>query len=129
MNELLAHAGLPPLPSPDGASLAELYVMVAEDKISPRRASVLAYISHLMLRSIAALDAHPQIIFDLPRPRHDAPPDPDDTEIPAAIAHNAGPLADHVASTTASNHSTSNPSDPPDPWDGWRPPQDPFAKD
>jgi hypothetical protein len=74
-------------------SLAELYVLLAKDKIAPRRAAVLAYINNLMLRTLPAIEQAPQIIFDLPRPRHEVPTDSDGTEIPAAIAHNAGPLA------------------------------------
>jgi len=34
-------------------SLAELYILVAQDRISPRRAAVLAYVSSLLLRSLA----------------------------------------------------------------------------
>ena len=34
-------------------SLSELYILVVQDRISPRRASVLAYVSSLLLRSLA----------------------------------------------------------------------------
>ncbi len=106
-------------------SLGELYVLLAEDKISPRRAAVLAYINNLMLRTLPAIErGSTQIIFDLPRPRNTEPADASVTEIPAAIAHNAGPLADHQPRTTQpTNNTSTNPSDPPDPWDGYRPPK------
>jgi hypothetical protein len=38
-------------------SLGNLYRLLAEDQISPRRAAVLAYISSLLLRSLPAIDA------------------------------------------------------------------------
>lgn len=37
-------------------SLGALYVLLAEGRISPRRASVLAYISSLLLRTLPAID-------------------------------------------------------------------------
>jgi len=33
-------------------SLAELYILLAQDRVSPRRAAVLAYLSSLLLRSL-----------------------------------------------------------------------------
>jgi hypothetical protein len=60
-------------------SLGELYRLLAEDKIAPRRAAVLAYISNLLLRTLPAIDhetygdpdAAPVIIVDGPRPIRD----------------------------------------------------------
>src|SRR5713226_1312912 len=37
-------------------SLGALYTLLAQGRISPRRASVLAYISNLLLRSVTAID-------------------------------------------------------------------------
>ena len=37
-------------------SLSALYMLLAQDRISPRRAAVLAYISSLLLRSLDAID-------------------------------------------------------------------------
>ena len=37
-------------------SLAELYRLLAEDKIAPRRAAVLAYINNLLLRTLPAIN-------------------------------------------------------------------------
>jgi hypothetical protein len=37
-------------------SLGALYTLAAQGRISPRRASVLAYISSLLLRSLTAID-------------------------------------------------------------------------
>jgi hypothetical protein len=56
-------------------SLGELYALLSQNRISPRRASVLAYISSLLLRTLPGLQKEesaehdsPQFIFDLPRP-------------------------------------------------------------
>ena len=40
-------------------SLAALYTLLAQGRISPRRASVLAYISSLLIRSLTAIDNDP----------------------------------------------------------------------
>ena len=40
-------------------SLSTLYVLLASDVISPRRAAVLAYISSLLLRTLPAIDTDP----------------------------------------------------------------------
>ena len=61
--------------------LARLLLLLAQDKISTRRAAVLAYITNQLLRTLPALakeqNAEPtQIIFDMPGPdrtEHDAP--------------------------------------------------------
>jgi hypothetical protein len=63
-------------------SLGELYKLLAEDKIAPRRAAVLAYISNLLLRTLPAIDReingdddHVTIIMDGPRPDRSQEPD------------------------------------------------------
>jgi hypothetical protein len=61
--------------------LARLLTLVTKGRISPRRASVLAYITNQLLHSHRAIiletkadDDEPQeIIFDLPRPKRDWP--------------------------------------------------------
>jgi hypothetical protein len=52
-------------------SLGTLYRLLAQGRISPRRASVLAYISNLLLRSLTAIDndRHP----NAGRPGHNSP--------------------------------------------------------
>ncbi len=61
-------------------SLGELYKQLADNKIAPRRAAVLAYISNLLLRTLPAMDREsgeedfPQVILDLPRPIRDEHP-------------------------------------------------------
>jgi hypothetical protein len=55
-------------------SLGELYKLQARNKISPRRAAVMAYTCNLLLRTLPAIDQeieHQPIIFDLPRPNRD----------------------------------------------------------
>lgn len=56
--------------------LAKLALLVVKDRISSRRAAVLAYITSQLLRTLSAIhreeeSAPPQIIFDAPRPQHD----------------------------------------------------------
>ncbi len=63
--------------------LARLLLLLAENKISPRRAAVLAYITNQLLRTLPAIDRElnpkedpnepAQIIFDAPRPERDFP--------------------------------------------------------
>src|ERR1700738_3538575 len=49
--------------------LSRLLILTSQDRVSPRRAAVIAYICNLLLRSIhKAEDEPPQIIFDAPRP-------------------------------------------------------------
>ena len=58
--------------------LARLLLLLAQDRISPRKAAVLAYITNQLLRTLPAIDRElnpkedpdqpPQIIFDAPRP-------------------------------------------------------------
>jgi hypothetical protein len=56
--------------------LARLVVQVAKGRVSPRRASVLGYLTNQLLHSHRAMDKESendseQIIFDLPRPKRD----------------------------------------------------------
>src|SRR5260370_34758055 len=61
-------------------SLGELYKLQARNKISPRRAAVMAYTCNLLLRTLPAIehelnppnDEPQQIIFAMPRPNPDA---------------------------------------------------------
>jgi hypothetical protein len=65
--------------------LARLLLLLAENKISPRRAAVLAYITNQLLRTLPAIDRElnpkedpnepVQIIFDAPRPNRSVQPD------------------------------------------------------
>ncbi|MBZ5527807.1 MAG: hypothetical protein LAN71_07905 [Acidobacteriia bacterium] len=61
-------------------SLSHLYRNLADNRISPRRAAVLAYISNLLLRTLPAIEQEldpdaasgaPTIIWDIPRPPRD----------------------------------------------------------
>jgi hypothetical protein len=54
-------------------SLGELYKLQAHNKITPRRAAVMAYTCNLLLRTLPAIqqeiDSHPRrIIIDMPEP-------------------------------------------------------------
>ena len=66
-------------------SLAELYRLLAQDRITPRRAAVLAYISNLLLRTLTAMDREANPPYDesnppqsdftgIPRPSQNEPP-------------------------------------------------------
>ena len=77
-------------------SLGELYKLQARNKITPRRAAVMAYTASLLLRTLPAIEhetnpaasEHQRIIIDMPRPDRDWPdPDPD----PAPPTHHAPP--------------------------------------
>jgi hypothetical protein len=68
--------------------LARLLLLLAQDRISPRKAAVLAYITNQLLRTLPVINAElnpkpdkdepTQIIFDMPGPD----PDPDKTPVP-----------------------------------------------
>ena len=66
--------------------LSRLLLLLAQDKISTRRAAVLAYITNQLLRTLPAIakeeNAEPaQIIFDMPGPDRDRPaPDQNPTQ-------------------------------------------------
>lgn len=96
------HTQLAPPPSPEPAEIAStltanlddftsaaqindflsrLLLLLAQDKISTRRAAVLAYITNQLLRTLPAIakeeNAEPtQIIFDMPGPARDEPHPP-----------------------------------------------------
>jgi hypothetical protein len=63
--------------------LARLLLLLAENKISPRRVAVLAYITNQLLRTLPAIDRElnptpgkrepVDFIFDAPRPERDLP--------------------------------------------------------
>jgi hypothetical protein len=57
--------------TPLNTFLGVLALLLVENRISPRRAAVLAYISSLLLRSLPAvqLENPPQFIFNIPRPK------------------------------------------------------------
>jgi hypothetical protein len=66
--------------------LARLLLLLAENKISPRRAAVLAYITNQLLRTLPAIDRElnpkedpnqpHEIVWDMPGPKRDGPPAP-----------------------------------------------------
>ena len=63
--------------------LSRLLILVSQDRVSPRRAAVIAYICNLLLRTRPAIDrelnpkedpnAPAEFIFDAPRPQRDFP--------------------------------------------------------
>ena len=59
-------------------SLGALHNLLAEGRISPRRAAVIAYVDSLILRTIQTIAHETEhapltLIYDAPRPNHDAP--------------------------------------------------------
>jgi hypothetical protein len=65
-------------------TLGALHNLLAEGRISPRRAAVIAYVDSLILRTLPAMakeDGHTPIIFDMPGPDRDRP-DRDKVPIP-----------------------------------------------
>jgi hypothetical protein len=85
--------------------LARLLLLLAENKISPRRAAVLAYITNQLLRTLPVIDrelnpkedpnAPVEFIFDAPRPDRSEQPEPQPTyadPLPDAKSDNAKPL-------------------------------------
>jgi hypothetical protein len=74
--------------------LSRLLLLLAQDKISTRRAAVLAYITNQLLRTLPAIakeeNAEPtQIIFDMPGPDRDRPePEQNRPQHPAAPDNN-----------------------------------------
>ncbi len=92
-----SHASLPENPDlkefrsaiPINDFLARLLLLLAENKISPRRAAVLAYITNQLLRTLPAIDRElnpkedpnqpPEIICDMPGPEPENLPQPEPT--------------------------------------------------
>jgi hypothetical protein len=65
-------------------TLRNLYWLVAQNRISARRAKVLAYISGLLLRTLPQIDAdHAAGILDPTKPKPVAIPEPDPTKKPS----------------------------------------------
>ena len=63
-------------------TLGALHNLLAEGRISPRRAAVIAYVDSLILRTLPAMakeDEHTPIIFDMPGPERDKIPTPEPT--------------------------------------------------
>jgi len=65
-------------------TLGALHNLLAEGRISPRRAAVIAYVDSLILRTLPAIakeeERNPtQIIFDMPGPDRDKVPAPEPT--------------------------------------------------
>ena len=66
--------------------LSRLLLLLAQNRISPRRAAVLAYITNQLLRTLSAMeqeaaaknpkDAPVKVIWDLPAPAHEKRDDP-----------------------------------------------------
>jgi hypothetical protein len=91
-------AGLTQFKSPAELNdfLTRLLLLLAQDRISARRAAVLAYITNQLLRTISAIESAAEkndeptkieYVFNIPRPNHEDPP----TTAPAA-AENPRPL-------------------------------------
>jgi hypothetical protein len=69
--------------------LARLLLLLAENRISPRRAAVLAYITNQLLRTLPAIDRElnpkedpnqpHEIVWDMPGPKRDRVPAPEPT--------------------------------------------------
>jgi hypothetical protein len=78
-------------------SLGVLYGLLADGRISPRRASVLAYISSLLLRTLPAIDYdNEHYTYNDPEPEQQEPEqqNPDQSAAaPAAQPISAGPVA------------------------------------
>jgi hypothetical protein len=56
--------------------LTNVVILLAQGRLSPRRASVITFALSLMLRSVVVMDREaadkdPEIIWDAPRPKHD----------------------------------------------------------
>jgi len=85
-------------------SLGDLYTLLAKGRISPRRASVLAYISSLLLRSLAAIDKDTNSDCQRALPE---PPLPE----PALEAEAVNFIASPVASASATADAVDLPQD------------------
>jgi hypothetical protein len=71
-------AGLDQFKSPAAINdfLSRLLLLLAQDRISPRRAAVLAYITNQLLRTVTAMDQQTvEAIWGIPRANRDAAPD------------------------------------------------------
>ncbi len=95
------------------SSLSNLYMLLANNYISPRRASVLAYINSLLLRTLPAIDADEAAGFTDPT----APPE---------LATTPGPAPVDATSTVAA--ATDSSAQTPPAWDPSIPEPDPTKK-
>ena len=62
--------------------LGKLLILVVQNRISVRRAAVLAYITNQLLRTVSIMnkeEEHAQLIFDAPCPKREMPPQPKPT--------------------------------------------------
>jgi hypothetical protein len=85
-------------------SLGVLYTLLAEGRISPRRASVLAYISSLLLRTLPAInDDNEHYVYD------DEPSDPSPT--PSSTPSAAAPQTPANAASAANGDDTDEEED------------------
>lgn len=58
--------------------LSRLLILTSQDRVSPRRAAVIAYICNLLLRSVPREDDQPpEIIVDMPGPERENQPQTD----------------------------------------------------
>jgi hypothetical protein len=86
--------------------LSRLLLLLAQDKISTRRAAVLAYITNQLLRTLPAIAKEENadsttIIFDMPGPQRDSP---ETTPMQADVRTQAGqPLGGPPQPRTATN--------------------------
>jgi hypothetical protein len=65
--------------------LSRLLILTSQNRVSPRRAAVIAYICNLLLRSIPREeDQPPQIIVDMPGPERDIQPQTAEPQSPAS---------------------------------------------
>jgi len=104
-------------------SLSELYILLAQDRISPRRAAVLAYVSSLLLRSLANIEKtaakskpRERIIYnwapreDHAHPKTAAPAPPNATVPNPTNAKHAASTAENVPRPADIAHDMANPS-------------------
>ena len=82
--------------------LAQLTVLLVQNRVSTRRAAILAYLGHTLLRTLNAVDEElnsdddQQIFFDLPRPKRD-----DDISPERAMVNHIAELHTRVATPVA----------------------------
>jgi hypothetical protein len=108
-------------------SLKHVYELLAQNRISPRRASVLAYINSLLLRTLLQIDADNAAgIIDPTKPKHITIPVPDQI-----IDSGADPELDPAPEPPAASSTTPHKprvSDSADTWDPAIPEPDPSKK-
>ena len=76
--------------------LSRLLLLLAQDKISTRRAAVLAYITSQLLRTLPAIDkeegrGETTIIFDAPRPNREGPSPDQNPQLTGTPSHHTVP--------------------------------------